>query len=1457
MSTLLLRRKRNLMSKIYPWERRWLQLPTDRAASDKFHYEIESSGYIPAVELGPGLVTLPIGIALDTIGNEHLCTILLGEPGIGKSSEWKKLREKLSEESRHLFLDLGSFTSEEILKQEIVDDPNVVEWKQDDSILTIWLDSLDEGLLHISRLQEGLQRILKKLPIDRLRLRITCRNAVWPAAFTTSLRGLWKLPPETPSEQFSILLLRPLTREQVALAAEQEEFDSEAFLEAVAQVDAEPLASTPVTLQLLLNLYRKHQPSFGISETAGRAGLYERGCLELCEGPDQQRDEQHRQDGNHRLLLAGYLAYLAVFSNRRQIHIEPVKGSLGENELDPHAAGSGLTATWQNIQATISAAGIRDLLKNTALFSDLGNGRIVWIHQAFAEFLAAWYANLAGIPIANLNALFRSATDPTGGVVPALRETAAWLAELQPAFWQELLQLDALSLILGDMRRLTDEQRATVVEHLFRKMDTLAFAPYMQSRERSFMLHLQHPGLAQQLEAVLTNPDSKGARLRFAIDMGKNCEVRELAPVLAKQALDENLSFSMRAYAMDILAVIAGDSEKMMLKPLTHRIPREDIRDEFRGDLLHILWSEYLTPDELLPLITPERDDHFAGSYRLFLHRIEKDELSFSLESVLASIRWLTQNIPLLDFNHAREAFWREINQLIWRRAWKLVAEPGLLEAMAELFVITDKYHQPFNVDEATLDNRINLLEHLLHLKERPYPHSVVVNIHNYPPLVKQEDWEVIYTLLNNNLKASEREWLTRVLMELLMLTPINVSAIVYCQRYDNLHSIAHRFKSSRQAFYPWCAADDLENSDVKKRRKYAEKSRLRKQKELRKKLNRRRNRLRKFAKRMRYLLQISAKGSIITFGEWHVLLYYISSEKTPSGFLQHYDISQSKRWAQLYSTQQDKIIELACDIVARYPVPPQDWYSMGHGVSNYAFSLYRALLLCNSQRPDYIEALPQEFWENWSNFLVKLEGFSSENKQYPLLKVAALKAPNAVDSALFLKVDADDDNRDGREVYDFKDWYRLLPAMRFPALMLQAVEDGVWRENLSATLLIDMLAVGYDPVNEYVAKLIPESPKAVPERPKLAMAVYQWLIFRNEDHLPDVWQYWERLMSQRDIAAGAISSAINHPVPSGFQYLTILNEEQLKRLILWLTHAFELTATGIDDWQEANPKGKYGTLRMAVASELASRGTLSAWAILQELATDMDEPYWLRVRLDQVRENLRRNSWQPTSSRELIELSQDAGVRWVKSAADLQELVLESLARFQVDLHNELVAANQLWMPQKSGSRITGHKVRDENFLSDTIRRHLVQDLQRTDILIKREVEIRPSTGKGSGQRTDIYIDAFSRGLRDEKIDVVTLVIEVKLSKNKEVETALKNQLVPYLVDQSYKYGIYLIGWHYGQYNKRPVSTKDLPSLHKLLEQQTHAVDSEFFIRTVILDIRLAADAARASDDARMFKPI
>ena len=81
------------------------------------------------------------------------CLILLGEPGIGKTSalmEAKKIAEAKSKEGDQTFwLDLGRSRSEDKLIRDIFKNETFISWNKGNNKLHIFLDSLDEGILRV------------------------------------------------------------------------------------------------------------------------------------------------------------------------------------------------------------------------------------------------------------------------------------------------------------------------------------------------------------------------------------------------------------------------------------------------------------------------------------------------------------------------------------------------------------------------------------------------------------------------------------------------------------------------------------------------------------------------------------------------------------------------------------------------------------------------------------------------------------------------------------------------------------------------------------------------------------------------------------------------------------------------------------------------------------------------------------------------------------------------------------------------------------------------------------------------------------------------------------------------------------------------------------------------------------------------------------------------------------
>lgn len=252
---------------VYDWERFWVRrgdpiVLTQRGYLPDLRYDREHPSAHPVVRFAD-IESVP-------------CLALLGEPGMGKTTaldmERPTIAERVLKEGGVPFwLRLRGYTSDMGLVSDLFRGQAFDAWAGGDYTLHIFLDDFDECHLRIETLAVLLVDQLRRYSVNairhRLRLRIACRTAAWPASLEDGLKELWG------RDAFGAYELAPLREQDVAAATTAHGLDSEAFLLAVDRAEVSPLASRPLTLDFLLRL---HQQTGGFP--SNRADLYAQGC---------------------------------------------------------------------------------------------------------------------------------------------------------------------------------------------------------------------------------------------------------------------------------------------------------------------------------------------------------------------------------------------------------------------------------------------------------------------------------------------------------------------------------------------------------------------------------------------------------------------------------------------------------------------------------------------------------------------------------------------------------------------------------------------------------------------------------------------------------------------------------------------------------------------------------------------------------------------------------------------------------------------------------------------------------------------------------------------------------------------------------------------------------------------------------------------------------------------------
>lgn len=348
----------------------------------------------------------------------------------------------------------------------------------------------------------------------------------------------------------------------------------------------------------------------------------------------------------------------------------------------------------------------------------------------------------------------------------------------------------------------------------------------------------------------------------------------------------------------------------------------------------------------------------------------------------------------------------------------------------------------------------------------------------------------------------------------------------------------------------------------------------------------------------------------------------------------------------------------------------------------------------------------------------------------------------------------------------------------------------GLW---VMETLLGDLLARDIPEAREFATSLLgTPCPEDAVRRGRSLAAARALMAGAIDAGWPILWP-----ILQVDITFGrdlveSIAARFDRATPIPF--LGRLSEGEVADLYVWLARQFPHDQDEKHDgFHPVGPRGRVAALRDGILRHLEDRGTAGSPAALDRIARELPHLDWLplvRLRAENV---VMERTWVPLRLEDLWALSGDREVRLVESSDQLLDVVIESLGRFQRKLRGETPASFMLWDRQAGGNS----RPKEEERLSDAMKLHLEDDLKGRGIVANREVVIRGGSRGRPGERTDIHVDAITRGRRDGVFDRVGVVIEVKGCWNDAVRTAMKDQLRDrYLAEGGCRHGLYVVGW-------------------------------------------------------------
>jgi hypothetical protein len=1275
------------------------------------------------------------------------CAVILGEPGMGKSVALESLGG--GDAIRH---NLADFTTDQFLVKRVFENPDVCRWAaSEDTELTVVLDSLDECQLRVETVASIVNAELGKLPAARLRLRIACRPAVWPALLGAQLCDIFG------EDSVGVYELLPLCREDIAEAAVASNIDPNLFLSAIYACEAGPMAARPVTLKLLLELFAADG-----ALPRSRAELYGRGCEWLAKEHSPTRKASRRVGmltPRQRVEVAGDVAAVMLLSGQSTITTE----TAGPD--DDLLAVEDLVGEYNDPVLSHTTAAVISEVLDTALFNATGPGRLAFAHRTYAEYLAAArLARLArcGQPDEALFRLLSVETSSGRRVVPQLQEVAAWLASLRPTVFRRLVDASPAAALGCD---LDEGMRATVAWAL---LDQAVDGRHLTGWGFDYGRYakLDFPGLADLIRPLIADPVAPIAARGLAILIAEACEKRELLPDLISVALDSAYEYRTRVQAALAVSHLGSGDDFAPLMPCALGLAGEDPDDELKGVALKALYPSRMTIGQVLDTLTPPRNENLIGSYQLFLARLP-DLLPAG--DLPAALNWLGR---LRGFGSPGTLMHSLASSLL-ELAWDRLGEDDVLAAYASLFVDSVQHHPVlpgFEWDElrANHDTRLRLFDAVLrvHVARGFDTNSQLLRM-----LAGYENAGAVIERLRREPDPTMKAAFADVAFSLLEYhhdpLPLRDAAVaVYLPLGERLEAL----------FAPRPLRPELAGQLAEQQRSADELERVTREVEAR--------RVARVQARLDHML---SRLDDIERGDndaWVGLMDGMFQSEQSNFVRIRIDLRQMDSWSACDDETRTRILRAAEGYIQGASAPATERpVTSRPKLGDWAGVCALVLSATNPDTPPPSEAV----CARWAWPIVSVTAWSGTDLNGTPRRLATLayqSAPGPYIHAIDLLFEFPDRGQ------GFQSELMPDPAdERLETCLLGHIRAGRLTRAERRLSLAALLGVGRSETVAYLTEcLIGTERTAALEAAELLCAnspATQW---------PAVWaKVTADTEFGRDLFLG-LAAGNEHVVTANLS--AGMTEGEAAELYLWLMREFppETDTSGEDDdW--TTPRESLAQLRGAVLSSLQNRGTAAASDEIDRIARELPDRPWLRASAEAARHHFAAVSWVPLRPADIRQFLTDPRLRVVATGGDLLALLRESLVRLQALLHGETPASPDLWNVVPAGrNHLPRCTPKDEAALSDYIARHFRTDLAWRGVVVGREVEIRRMGEKG--ERTDIHVTAVSPAAQGYA-KTVTVIVEVKGCWNRGRETDIVDQLRDrYLKNNACRHGLYVVGW-------------------------------------------------------------
>lgn len=1134
------------------------------------------------------------------IGSNCPCIVLLGPPGIGKTTEFARIKCVATERGHAIRLAaLSSVGTAEELESIFLE---TLARAQIDVPAILLLDSLDEGFAAAPTVQQWLVKAVKRaLAISaetnqHLLLRISSRSADWSTQLEELLRGLYG------KDSVQVFELAPLTRAQAIAYVQSTTGQHDQFFEALKETDTEVLASRPVTLQMLLRSFAEDG-----SVSNSKVAIYRRGVLALLEESNLER----RASGwagelstEQRFAIAARIAAASVLSTKRTIwdglHYDATpKTSIAVSEL----VGEIEEAFGDSVR--VNARHIRETLR-TGLFRARTSEQFEWVHGTFAEFLAAYYMTARVVDAPKSLELVRSGMPTNNRVVPQLREVAAWLGIMNASIRDQLVISEPEVLLSSDVALSSLSDRRALVDQYLGKLR--AGVIYDKFEWRSHYQRLDHPELASQLAPIIRDTSNDVILRRTAIDIAEACKRGELVADLMAVAEDQTDEPHIRAQAAHALTLLLTSGRIKELRELAFNTG-PDPYDEIKGWLLMALWPNYMSAGELFPLLTPPREESFIGAYALFLHDLEIGPVT--REDASVALAWITEQMS----SEIRDRHFAELIPRVLVEVWKNAEDPKVIETLADIVLLDPigarlRHESDLSSFEKAYrcgpsDQRRRLLLAIFAAAPNDWKHARLLS---YTPwaIVAIDDLPWLTNELIQPIAPQWEHWLIEVITSVITWEPNEQIRALWDLPHEGLRRALEAL-----SFVPLDSDLAIWHREQKKRAKRkSEKPKVESREDT-----------------ISDLLTRTETGDQNAF--WLLNLALLRDD---GGRVDEFtgDLTASAGWEALNDAGRTRVIDAAKRFIDSYVLP--EGYLQPNTHNRPAAAGYRAFRLLFGQQPDSYGSLSEAVWARWSLALLSFssnDAKSERENQGRIIEDCFRITPQSVALAIrhILSV-----TESFNQIIDLLgDW---APDLLWDVVWDRAATSGLKDDEYERVL--EPLAIrGYLPAVELAEQSLNALHSDAGAEPTVRALHAAALYIRIKPS--SSWDKLKRIIeTNADVGRALLLQLVGAPT-GGRSLIEVLDEMQQAQLFAWIESIFQRPKR-LKGAYFVTPIDALFDLQQSILNSLVNRGTTASVAAVNSLAERFPEIAWLRWSLEDARESQRRVEWVPPSALEALE---------------------------------------------------------------------------------------------------------------------------------------------------------------------------------------------------------------------------